>query len=110
MRYEDVGSIAGCVQDVCEDACLTQAAVKLWPAGMCAPPASVPVGTEGAQEGPAEAPPDGAVANDASPVAPMNVRPQAAGCACSASATGPGPWWALAVLVAGFRWRRPRRR
>jgi len=110
MRYEDVGSIAGCVQDVCEDACLTQAAVKLWPARMCAPPVSVPVGPEGAQDGPAEGPPDGAAAEDASPVPPMNVRPHDSGCACSTSGSEPGPWVALAVLAAGVRWCRFRRR
>ena len=121
MRYEDVGAIAGCVQDVCEDSCLTQAAVKLWPAQMCMPHSSEPgdasvvpedaIGdaTGGASEAAPERAPDGAAVDDGPAVVSMNDRARPAGCACSTSTAGSSGWWASAVLV-GAWWRRRARR
>ena len=108
MRYEDVGAIAGCVQDVCEDSCLTEAAVKLWPAQMCMPHASPP-GDAAAEPddatGPAPEGPRDAAAEDGPPAAPS----RAPGCACSTSMEGRGEWWCLAVLAGAWRLGRARR-
>lgn len=101
MRYEDVGGIAGCVQAVCEDPCLTQAAVKLWPAQMCTGPTSPPEASEGA--------PDGAAQNDAPRAVPMNAGANASGCACALSEARPSAWWALGGLLVSWRQCRGRR-
>jgi MYXO-CTERM domain-containing protein len=117
MRYEDVGAIAGCVQDVCEDSCLTQAAVKLWPAQMCMPHASPPGDAAGmpedatgaAPEATGEGPPDGAAVDDGPTTGPMTAGARPPGCACSTSTAGARGWWASAVLAGAWRRRRARR-
>jgi len=100
MRYEDVASIAGCVQDVCEDTCLTQASVKLWPAQMCMPHEAPEVPPDGPTDGPAQGPLDGAVTDDAPTAAPLNGARPAPGCACSPPAGQPDNWWSAVSVLA----------
>jgi hypothetical protein len=93
MRYEDVGAIAGCVQAVCEDVCLTQAAIHLWPSQMCESPQSA--GASGGAGGPPDAAIDGPVPSMAA--GKDDERP--GGCTCSFAGAPQPARWGLALLV-----------
>lgn len=110
MRYEEVKSIAGCVQAACEDVCLSQAAVHLWPREMCLPPTSVPQSTDGSVG--ADGSSDAAIDEPGRKVTAGNDEERPTGCACALSGLPRGTEWdwgmpaVVAWLVTTVRSRR----
>ena len=77
MHYADVRAIAACAQVACEDACLWEASLQLWPTETCLPPA----------------PPDGSTTDVGSP----DDKDKRTGCGCTQSGQ-PRPF-ILALVV-----------
>jgi hypothetical protein len=99
MTYDKVTSVMACVQTVCADSCLAQAALPLWSASIC--PASTPGADAGAQ-------PDGALPANAA--AGGRAPHSRQGCACAGSTTSDFSATVFAAALAGALQERRRRR